>query len=116
MKTKHFFLTALTAGITAYVAIRLTRQLKLIYNYESGQLIIDRMRSIKCCHQVFIESLVVYLNGEAYKGYDYSENEKPFDNALFIEVPDLDEGDLIEVKMKTRCSRQMNKWGKLAIV
>lgn len=116
MKTKHFFLTAIAAGITAYAVIKTTRRLKLIYNYESGQLIIDQVRMFKFCHDLYIESIVIFLNGEAYKGFDYAEEEKPFDNAMFIDVPDLDEGDLIEVKMKTRCSRQTNKWGKLVII
>lgn len=115
MKKKLFFFTVITAGITAF-AIHYSRQLKLIYNEDSGQLIIDLMRRFRCCNSIFIENLVVYLNGEAYKGYDYSEDEKPFDNAIFIEVPDLEEGDLIEVKMKTRCSRHYKKSGSLEVV
>ena len=115
MKKKLFFFTLVTAGIATYV-YRSSRQLKLIYNEDSGQLIIDMMRRFKCCNDIFIENIVVFLNGEAYKGFDYSEDEKPFDNAIFIEVPDLEEGDLIEVKMKTRCSRQFKKWGRLDIV
>lgn len=115
MKKKLFFFTFLTAGIAVY-AYRSSRQLKLIYNEESGQLIIDMMRRFNCCNNIFIENLVVFLNGEAYKGYDYTEDEKLFDNAIFIDVPDLEEGDLIEVKMKTTCSRQFKKWGRLDIV
>ena len=114
MKKKVFFFTLITAGIAAY-AYRTSRQLKLIYNEESGQLIIDLIRRFKCCDTIFIENLVVFLNGEAYKGSDYTEDEKLFDNAIFVDIPDLEEGDLIEVKMKTRCSRQFKKWGRLEI-
>ena len=116
MKTKQIVLTALATGIATFALFRYSRQLKLIYNYESGQLIIDRIRNFRFCHEVFIENLVVYLNGEAYKGYDYDEYEHPFDNAIFVDIPDLEEGDLIEVKMKTRCARRVSNWGKMVIV
>ena len=116
MKPKYLLLTALSAGIAAYAAMRHANKLKLIYNEESGQLIIDRMHHIRICNDVFIESIVVFLNGEIYKGFDFTEHEKTFDNAVFVEVPDLMEGDRIEVKMKTRCTRHMHKRGKLAII
>lgn len=109
-------MTAITAGLAGYAFMRTSRQLKLIYNEESGQLIIDLMRRFKICDNITIENLVVYLNDEAYKGFDYSEAEKSFENALFIDVPDLEPGDFIEVKMKTKCSRQFMKWGKLVII
>ena len=115
MKKKFFFFGILTAGISIW-AYRSSKQLKLIYNEESGQLIIDMMRRFGCCNNIIIENLIVFLNGEAYKGFDYSEEEKFFDTAIFIDVPDLEEGDLIVVKMKTRCSRQFKKSGSLEIV
>jgi len=115
MNKKFFFFGLLTAGISVW-AYRSSKQLKLIYNEDSGQLIIDLMRRFGCCNNIFIENLVVYLNGEAYKGYDYSEDDKLFDNAIFIDVHDLEEGDLIEVTMKTRCRRMFKKTGSLDIV
>ena len=116
MKKKLFFLSTLTAGIAAYVFIRYSRQLRLVYNEESGQLIIDLMHRTKCCNELFIENLVISLNGEEYKGYDYSETEKSFSNAIFVDVPDLEEGDIVEVKMKTRCIKSIKNWGKLEII
>lgn len=116
MKKKLFFLSTLTAGIAAYVFIRYTRQLRLVYNEESGQLIIDMMLRTKCCNELFIENLVISLNGEEYKGYDYSETEKSFSNAIFVDAPDLEEGDIVEVKMKTRCIKSIKNWGKLEII
>ena len=116
MKTRYLIMTALSAGLAGYVLMRSSRQLKLIYNEESGQLIIDLMRRCKICDDITIENLVIHLNGEAYKGYDYSESEKSFENALFVDIPDLEPGDFIEVKMKTRCTKQFLKWGKLAIL
>ena len=105
----------MTAGVTAYALFRQANKLKLIYNEESGQLVIDRKYNIKFCHEVFIESLVVRINGEIYRGYDYIGDEKPFDDALFVELPELEAGDLIEVRMKTRCAKMMTRKGKLAI-
>lgn len=115
MNKKLFFFTLITAGLATY-AWRSSRQLKLIYNEDSGQLIIDMMRRWRCCKDIIIENLVIYLNGEVYTGFDYSENEKPFHNAIFVDVPDLEEGDTVEVKMKTRCSKQFKKWGRLDII
>jgi len=116
MKTKLFLLSTITAGIAAYAFFRYSRQLRLVYNEESGQLIIDLMRRTNCCNGLFIENMVVTLNGEAYKGYDYSETEKSFANAIFVDVPELEMGDLIEVKMKTRCIKSLRNWGKLEII
>lgn len=115
MKKKLFFFTLISAGLAAY-AYRSSRQLKLIYNEDSGQLTIDLMRRMRCCNNIFIENLVVYLNGEAYTGFDYSETEKTFNSAIFVDIPHIEEGDIIEVKMKTRCSRQFKKWGRLEII
>lgn len=114
MKKKVFFFTLITTGLAIY-AYRSSRQLKLIYNEDSGQLIIDLKRRWRCCDSILIENLVVYLNGETYTGFNYSEVEKSFDNAIFIDIPDLEEGDLVEVKMKTKCSRQYKKWGSLEL-
>ncbi len=116
MKTKLFLLSTLTAGIVAYAMFRYSRKLRLVYNEESGQLIIDLMHRTKCCNEMFIENMVITLNDEAYKGYDYSETEKSFANAIFVDIPDLEEGDLIEVKMKTRCIKSLKNWGKLEII
>ena len=116
MNTRNFVFSTIAAGVAAFAVIRYSRQLKLIYNDESDQVVIDRKRWLSCCDDTFIESLVVSINGEVYKGFDYAEDEKPFTNAIFVDVPELEAGDLIEVKMKTRCSKRMNKWGKLEII
>lgn len=116
MKTKLFFFSVLTAGIATYAYIRHAKQLKLIYNIESGQLIIDVMQRMKCCNEIYIENIIVFLNGEVYKGFDYSEFQKSFDDVIFIDIPHLEEGDMIEVEMKTRCTRSYKKWGRLQIV
>ena len=88
----------------------------MVYNEESGQLIIDLMRHSNCCKALFIENMVITLNGEDYKGFDYSESEKMFSNAIFVDVPDLEPGDLIQVKMKTRCIKKHKNWGRLEII
>ncbi|MEJ2594717.1 MAG: hypothetical protein P8100_06230 [bacterium] len=116
MRVKHFFLSAAVTGIAAYALFRQTNRLKLIYNEESGQLIIDRKYSVRLCRDIIIDSLVIRLNRDIYKGFDYSEEEKAFDSAIFVDLPNLETGDLIEVMMKTRCSRILNKKGKLDIV
>lgn len=115
MKARSLLFSSLAGGIIAYAFYRYSRQLRLVYNEESGQLIIDLMRRTKCCNGLFIENLVITLNGEVYSGFDYSETEKSFSSAIFIEVPDLEPGDLIEVKMKTRCIKRLKNWGKLEI-
>ncbi len=116
MRVKHFFLSAMVTGITAYAVFRHANRLKLIYNDESGQLIIDRKYTVRLCRDIYIESLVIRLNGDIYKGFDYSEEEKAFDTAIFVDLPNLEAGDQIDVTMKTRCSRMLHKKGKLDIV
>jgi hypothetical protein len=115
MKANHFFLSALTAGIAAYAVYRQANKLKLAYNEDSNQLIIDSKYRMQLCREVVIESLVVRLNGEIYKGFDYEGDEKPFGHAIFIDLPELEAGDRIDVRMLTRCSRVVRKKGKLEI-
>ena len=59
--------------------------------------------------------MIIIVNGEVLKIMDYADDEKLFDQVFYVDLPEVEEGDLIEVKLKTKCSRSFVKQGRLEI-
>ena len=55
------------------------------------------------------------INGEVFKTIDYVDDEMPFDQVFYVDLPEAEIGDLIEVKLKTKCSRSFINRGRLEI-
>jgi hypothetical protein len=115
MKFKSLFFTAAISAAIVYGIMHSAKKLSLHYNKKTGRLFIDLAHRIKCCSSLIIEKMVISINGEVFKTIEYTDEEKPFDNVFSVDLPEADIGDLIEVRLKTRCSRSFSNRGRLEI-
>ncbi len=115
MKFKSFLFTAAVSAAVAYGFMHSARKLALNYNKKTGRLFIDLAHRMRCCTSLVIETMVVSINGEVAKTFEFADDEKPFNQVFFIDLPEVETGDLIEVKMTTKCSRIFSKAGKIEI-
>lgn len=115
MKLKSFLFTAAVSAAVAYAIMHSLKKLSLQYNKKTGRLFIDLAHRVKCCSSLFVEEMLIKINGEVFKAIEYNEDEKPFDQVFYVDLPEAEVGDLIEVKLKTKCSRSIINRGKLEL-
>ncbi len=115
MKIKLFFYTSLIASIGAYAYVQYRKRLSLIYEKNTGRLIINMKYGVKCCQMLTIEKIIISINGEEFKTLHFKHGEKVFEGPFIIDLPEAEVGDYIKVKLTSRCSRQFTNRGSLEI-
>jgi hypothetical protein len=115
MKIKPFFYTFAVTSVAAFIFIRTRKQLSLVYEKNSRRLVIDLLHKMKCCNMLTIEKIIVNVNGEILKSFYFKPGEKIYSGPIIIELPEVEAGDFIKVKLTSRCSRQFTKRGSLEL-
>lgn len=115
MKLKPFLYTFMFASAATFAYIHSRKRLSLIHERDSGRLIIGMKHSMRCCNMLWIEKVIININGEDFKTLYFKPGEKVYDGPLIIDLPEAEGGDLIRVKLTTRCSRQFTSRGSLEL-
>lgn len=116
MKFKPFFYTFLVASAVTFGYVQTRRRLTLIYENNSGRLIINIRQRLKCCDVTTIKKIVIMINGEEFRSLYYKPGEKTLDGPVIIDLPEAEVGDFIKVRLTSSCSKQFTTSGSLDVI